>query len=548
MLSDYLSTLLDAVEHAQLSTLGITSLIILAALISEDITILTTAAFMQMGHLSPSVFILGNLLGIIVGDIMLYTIGYKLSGRRHKLLGFELQPLKDRAKRHQNKGIGLIIAARFFPGTRLPIKVAAGLSHYPFIKFFIAVLCSSFIWVGIFYTGSQHLTTYLMVFDHPWLSLIAFIVGGYILIHIVAHYLHIFSNHYRRRAWFKSWRKYFYYEFWPMWAFYPPVFFYYLYLCLRFRSITLPAYANPSIENSGLIGESKAKIFELVPAQTPQLLKYTLIQKNAPLTEKTNQLTQFISTKKLNYPIILKPDIGQRGGGVHLVRNQTAAHQYLHDATYPVIAQEYCPHKSELGLFYAKLPGKKPSIFSTTGKIFPTITGDGHTTLGDLILQDRRAGMIASTYFKRFADQLDTIPAKGKTIKLVESGNHCQGSIFEDHQHLVTPKTQNHLFKIAQSMPGFYIGRFDIRYESMQQLEKGHFKIIEINAAGSEATHIYDAKLPLAQAYKALFQQWRYLCIIGQYNRHKMQKTSLWSVFKALLEYLKNARHYDVAS
>ena len=49
-----------------------------------------------------------------------------------------------------------------------------------------------------------------------------------------------------------------FFEFWPMWAFYPPVFLYALWLMLRYRGILLPTVANPSFPGGGFFGESKA--------------------------------------------------------------------------------------------------------------------------------------------------------------------------------------------------------------------------------------------------------------------------------------------------
>ena len=54
-----------------------------------------------------------------------------------------------------------------------------------------------------------------------------------------------------------------YFEFWPMWAFYPPVMAYAACLMLRYRSILLPTVANPSFPGGGFFGESKAEIIKL---------------------------------------------------------------------------------------------------------------------------------------------------------------------------------------------------------------------------------------------------------------------------------------------
>lgn len=42
---------------------------------------------------------------------------------------------------------------------------------------------------------------------------------------------------------------------------------------------------------------------------------------------------------------------------------------------------------------------------------------------------------------------------------------------------------------------------------------------MELNGVTSEATHIYDPKLSLFDAYRVLFQQWRIAFEIGDLNR-----------------------------
>jgi hypothetical protein len=42
---------------------------------------------------------------------------------------------------------------------------------------------------------------------------------------------------------------------------------------------------------------------------------------------------------------------------------------------------------------------------------------------------------------------------------------------------------------------GFYFGRLDVMYNTVEELEQGiNFSIVELNGAASEPTHIYDPK------------------------------------------------------
>ena len=60
-----------------------------------------------------------------------------------------------------------------------------------------------------------------------------------------------------------------FFEFWPMWAFYPPVLLYAAWLMLRYRGVLLPTVANPSFPGGGFYGESKAEILALAVRHIP---------------------------------------------------------------------------------------------------------------------------------------------------------------------------------------------------------------------------------------------------------------------------------------
>ena len=199
---------------------------------------------------------------------------------------------------------------------------------------------------------------------------------------------------------------------------------------------------------------------------------------------------------RLQFPFILKPDVGQRGAGVKLVRDETQLEKYLCQTSAPLVMQRYAAGPFEAGIFYYRFPGEpRGKIFAITEKIFPTLTGDGSSTIGELIKDDPRARLIQDTYARRFAVRLDEILSAGETLKLVEAGNHAQGCIFRDGMRLNTPELEARIDEISRKLDGFYIGRYDIRFASEEDLLIGrNFQIIELNGAASEATSIYDAE------------------------------------------------------
>ncbi len=90
-------------------------------------------------------------------------------------------------------------------------------------------------------------------------------------------------------------------------------------------------------------------------------------------------------------------------------------------------------------------------------------------------------------------------------------------------------------------MPEFYFGRFDVRYDSLEDLRAGrNFWLIEVNGAGSESTHIWDRTTRLRDAYSFLFFQQRTLFEIGAANRAR--GFSSVNAFRLLGLALKQAR------
>lgn len=228
-----------------------------------------------------------------------------------------------------------------------------------------------------------------------------------------------------------------------------------------------------------------------------------------------------MTARSLSYPVVLKPDAGERGAGVAVIRSREQLSDYLRRSpNRDVIIQQHIPGL-EFGVFYYRYPDQPTGqIFSITRKLFPSVVGDGCTTLENLILNDRRAVSMARTYFDSLQDRLLEIPTPGESVQLIEIGTHCRGSIFLDGMEIKTDAMEKAIDKLARGYDGFYFGRFDIRTPSLEDFQRGdNFKIVELNGVTSEATSIYDPRHSLIEAYKTLFTQWRIAFAIGAQNR-----------------------------
>ncbi len=322
------------------------------------------------------------------------------------------------------------------------------------------------------------------------------------------------------------------FEFWPGWLFYAPVVAQWILLGLRYGDMSLPTAANPSIETGGLCGESKTAILDQVtgPARDCIAPYVTFIA-------GTDDSAAAAQASGFDWPMVLKPDIGCNGTGVRLVPSLDALRDAVAEFPHGVklLLQRYVPGPGEAGLFYIRYPDEAHGrLTSITLKVQPSVVGNGRSTLEQLVRADPRAGRVPQLYLRRLAARLADVPAAGDVVPLVFTGNHCKGSVFLNGADIATPALTAQVDRIAQAIPNFHFGRIDIRYSSEAELKLGQgFTVIEVNGAGSEATHIWDARCTLREAYASQFTHYRAAWEIGRINRRRgMQPSGLRAMYR----------------
>lgn len=343
-----------------------------------------------------------------------------------------------------------------------------------------------------------------------------------------------------------------FFEFWPSQIIYIPVVLQWLGLAVRYRSLTLPLIANPSIYLGGMVGESKTAVFSLLGDQSKKhVAPYVslLNDRTQPIKNRTSSALDKMHAGNIEFPVVAKPDLGCRGAGVKIVRDKESLNNYFE--AFPdnarLLLQEKIPYEAEAGIFYIRHPSQqRGEIFSITLKYAPYVIGDGQRNLRQLIEDDPRAGKITKLYFKRHHDKLKNVVPDGQAYRLTFAGSHCRGSIFRNGKQCITEKLVETFDEITSDIDGFYYGRFDVRFENVEELMQGkNFKILEINGASSEATHIWDRATDISEVYKTLFYQYNTLFRIGDSLRKKGHKTpSIWQLFKAWRHESKLVKQY----
>ncbi len=495
----------------------------LATLVSEDLTCIAAGLLVAGGKLRFWTAATACFVGILVGDLLLVAAGRWLGRpalRRRPLSWFVTPESVERSARwFARRGARAVFLSRFVPGSRLPLFVAAGILHAPLGRLTAALAVAGAIWtpllVGLSAATHGAIRNHLQLWGQFALPVV-FSAAAIVL--LVVEILVPALSWRGRRLLLSRWRRITWWEFWPLWLFQLPVVLHWLWLGVRFRHWTLFTAANPGIPAGGFLLESKSQILSSIaePGVVPRFSKLDLPDSES---ERVDLVARSHEQLGLGFPVVGKPDVGERGEGVTILRDAEALREWAVEAPREAILQEYA-FGAEFGVFYVRRPGEASgTIFSITRKQFPEIVGDGQRTVEELILADDRAVCMAPLYLEKNVDRLETIPAQGERLRLVEIGNHCRGAVFRDGRSLATPALARRIDEIAKSFDGFFFGRFDLRTESEETLCAGvDLRILELNGVTSEATHIYEPGASLLEAYRTLFAQWRLCFEIGAAN------------------------------
>ena len=526
-------------------------LLIAATLVSEDLTCIGAGLLVSQGRLDFGWAVAACCVGIFVGDMLMFLAGRWIG--RPALSQIPLRWWISEAQVRlasgwfKRRGAIVILASRFTPGARLPTYFAAGSLRTSVLSFAFYFLLAVLAWtpavIGLtLWLGDRVLGGFEWFERHGLWAVAVLALWMFLLVKFAIPAL----TRRGRRGLVGLWRRWTRWEFWPGWLFYIPVVLYWLSLGLRYRHWFLFTAANPAIPDSGFVLESKREILDGLtadPANKAWVACYRALSGDLPTAERVAVCETFMRERGCTWPVVLKPDAGQRGSGVAIVRDRQALEAYLDQAPYDTLIQEYVSGV-EFGLFYVRRPDEQRGrIFSVTEKQMPVVVGDGERTLEELILDDPRAVAMADHYVRVQGARVLDVPAAGQSVQLVELGTHCRGAIFLDGHNRLTEALEERVDEISRRFRGFYFGRYDVRARDIDALRRGEIKILELNGVSSEATHIYDPSISLRQAYRTLFGQWRLAFEIGEANRAAgTRPVGLARLLQALAAYRRLSR------
>lgn len=530
------------------SAIALATTIVLGAFASEDGATITAATLAASNLLDCRLAFLCAFAGLWAGDLGVYALTRGISPRIMQHRWFARWFTKEKRSKSDPGGFnGLLSLAlsRFFPGTRLPAYISAGLDDMPALAFAAITAASAIAWILLVFATIQLAPSRS---DSAKQQLALFSLFGLGLFALPSAWRR--RGHGIRRSLSISFGRIVRWEFWPAWLFYSPVAVICVWLGLRYKGFSLPTVANLNQKNGGIVGECKIGILQKLMETSPEFTSDGYLVSEGSAEDRIEAIGEICLRHQIRFPFVLKPDTAQRGAGFRKIESFDEIENYVAQVSAPLILQRYVHGPKEAGVFYYRFPGEQRGhIFSITRKQFPVVVGDGRRSLRELIECDSRARLIARTYLERFGSAVDLIPSQGESMRLVEAGNHCQGCIFKEGSDLNSEELRTAFDEISQKLPGFYIGRYDIRYRSDDELRAGRgFQILELNGAASEATNIYDESNSLWSAYNTLYRQWRLVFQIGAANRSRGHRpTSPLAVFRDWMEFSRQAMQYPLA-
>jgi len=264
-------------------------------------------------------------------------------------------------------------------------------------------------------------------------------------------------------------------------------------------------------------GEPKKEMYDLLP---PHLYPATFTVLPG---EDFALVRQKLKEYSINYPFIVKPEVGGQGILLRKIDDLAALQHYHAMVPWEYIVQDMVHFPMEVSVFYIRHPNeKKGTVTGFLHKIPLQVKGDGKQTLEGLIQQHPKGGKRMAELFSRHSERWNDILPAGEKYMLSYAANHNRGAQFIDLKEHIDDQLVKVFDEISLSINDFFYGRYDIMCTNVGDLKSGkNFTILEYNGCGAEPNHFYDTGYTLIGAYKEILKHWKALYTICKYNRQQ---------------------------
>ena len=331
--------------------------------------------------------------------------------------------------------------------------------------------------------------------------------------------------------------KIFDWEAWPFELLYLPLTVFLFWYIIKSRSVWFFTSSNPGLTFGGLEGEPKKEMYDLLPEGAYPTTFNVLPGEEIALIQK--KLREY----KIEYPFIVKPEIGGQGILLRKIDNGKALQHYHALMPWEYMIQSLVHYPMEVSVFYIRHPADQKGI--VTGflhKIPLFVTGSGTETLQHLVSRHPKGEKRLEELYGKHSERWNDVLEKDEKYMLSYAANHNRGAQFVDLKEHIDNKLAEVFDVISLRINDFFYGRYDIMCTNIDDLKAGkNFTILEYNGCGAEPNHFYDTGYTLIGAYKEILKHWKALYQICKYNREHGVKP--WP-FQKGRKFLVNARKH----
>ncbi len=295
------------------------------------------------------------------------------------------------------------------------------------------------------------------------------------------------------------------------------------------------------------MGESKSAILKLLPPEVvPQ---WILVDTSWPF----EAVLEALERAAISFPLIAKPDVGERGFLVKKIEHPEALQWHLNAWPVPFILQEFLTYPAEASVLFHRVPGNNGrfGITSICLKEFMSVRGDGVSTVRELMGNDMRSALQIHRFDLEFPDLLHHTPVASELLLLEPIGNHARGTKFLNGNHLINEQLLAAFEPICRKLDGVCYGRFDLKFQDVAALSRGEFKTMELNGVLGEPAHIYDPSYGMWRAYRDLWQHWRLLFHLHREQKrlgiHPTPTLEAWRFVRGYFRYKKQLEQPSIA-
>lgn len=502
--------------------------------VTEDLSCVAGGIFAAQGETGFVAAVVACTLGIWLGDIGLYVIGF-LTARgllrwgwaQRRMAGLADSPWRRSFERHSTK---ILFASRFLPGTRVPTYLAAGAIGFSLTRFAAVLGAAVVIWTPLLVGaaaiwGRAVLGALAQWGAYAWFAVPLALLSAWLVVRTIS----LLLSWHGRRLLYGRWLRLTRWEYWPPLFVFPPVVLDLIRQAIVHRTPAVFTACNRGIPYGGLFGESKGEILDLLggecepraraDAEAPgvRVAAWRRLPLTTPLEERLAVVRRFLAC---DGRCVLKPDQGERGAGVVVVAGEAEARRWLAACPYDAMVQQFVAGE-EFGVAWSRDPRTgRGEIHSIAHKVLPTVVGDGARELGELILADERAVAMARFHLRQQAWRATWVPAAGEVVSLGDLGTHARGATFYDARALGSEPLRLAFERLLQDVPGIDFGRFDVRAPSAAALQQGRgIQVLEFNGVTGEAAHVYQPGYPWRHGVRDMIAHLRRAAAIGAHNR-----------------------------